>query len=425
VADNARKPQVPVEEPPRPPETTANFLVSSEFEASQDAVPTAIPPSDTTADIEILIPHGEETAPKADAAAPVPPPQDEPASITRSVDDASVEIPVDDHIPVESTATIDLDAIKETGKFFPPDMAEIETMAMDPSAMHPSTNIEGEVTFEKLADKVPGVPSPDEEAEFEIDAGKFASSGTPSFASPPKAPSGDHFGGDEDFTMETLIDVDMATISPYLKKEGEGKKASNAKTGERSLFEVESGKSSTEEEAAAETLEIVIAPNPSQIEKATSFPEKGKAGVAEKADAIPEETRLTRSAEMPEKGSKTESGATPSKSASDGAVHHGITEADLDKFDKDEEIITGDDIAAKIASLESTGLVSSAKTAAKPEKAKKKEAPAASSHPAASGVKKSGAPAAASGKKSSKDDDAITGDDVAEKIDSFFGLFEK
>ncbi len=266
----------------------------------------------------------------------------------------------------------------------------------------------------------------------------------------PKDSSSDLFG-EEDFSMETLIDVDIGAISGL----------SNAKTKDSSVIGAVTPESpESNDPSASGDLEVIIASHashteipaetvaqvepPSTPEKRSGETEKNTTGSFENCDSgIPEETTYTAvaasekekpkaldedsdeaafeiidivdsvSAELKEKPSHVEdSSQTPGEETGSAAV---------------EETVTGDDIADKIASLESAGPVNKVQ---KPpaKRSKKKDKNAAATKPSAQKPfqrkEKEPAQLPNSSIKKGRDEENITGDDVADKIDAFFGLFK-
>ena len=324
------------------------------------------------------------------------------------------------------------------------------------------SSVEEEITFEKSSEAAGATIAAEEEAVFESD--------DKSSVVPPSAVERKHeheLFGEEDFSMETLIDVDINTISPFLKDGAPFKDSVSAvkdsgsmEEPEVSLFEVSTDKEQPPKSGAKESLEVVIASNVSHTEtpekvesKATVSPEvtpvkeddQSKKHVSKHEDAISEETTYTRAEDLFKKVSEEKPTdeltldedfvemfeQAPHAEAPDKTTEHsserassGVTDADIEAFDRDEEIITGDDIANKIASLESQKPTASLKPTVKKEKKKEKAASGKTS--AAKSLTRSGKKSSTSASsKKKKGDETITGDDVADKIDAFFGLFDK
>ena len=279
---------------------------------------------------------------------------------------------------------------------------------------------------------------------------------------------------EEDFTMETMMDVDINTLSSFLKSDREKKPAADTSDATRDPAS-DTGDKTAELQS---DLEIVIASDASHTEQALAeesvaqvLPEEPVFGtpvpkkeMVRDDDVIPEETTYTRTEELDRKtvasdepqataalaedsfevvfdvGSDTvseqpavaETSVTPvhesevpvSEDAADQLFATELTDADTG------DVVTGDDVADKIASLEfNAPPAAPAKPSSKKERKKrtvstgKSEPAAVAKEPAGSNSKmpsrKSGGPA----KKKNREEEAITGDDVAEKIDAFFGLF--
>ncbi len=255
--------------------------------------------------------------------------------------------------------------------------------------------------------------------------------------------------GEEDFTMETLMDVDLHTISPFLKDQTHEKSTMSPNQSQTSLFEVSIQEEEKRSSAAGkpEDLEVIIASNVSHTEtnvqqearpvttdnRQTADDEIDKRENKEK-DSIPEETTYTCVEGGAEAGEEKEAADTfemtaeqipfvKSSSSDQMFSSRGVTDADLEAFDREEEILTGEDVAEKIASLEVHKLSSET---VKPEKEKKKGKTVSikketEKSPPHSKKKSSGHVRS----KDSSEDETITGDDVADKIDKFFGLLEK
>jgi len=227
---------------------------------------------------------------------------------------------------------------------------------------------------------------------------------------------------DEDFTMETLMDVDISTISSITKTQPKKSTASDDVDTTRH-FELIGGNKEVSLTGKTE-LEIVIASDAAHAEKGT----KEKEPVPP-----PEETKFNR-LEVVESSAQvaSEKGASevdedfeviiPDRTAAADALAEstGVPEGSAGKSDESESI-TGDDVANTIAALENSAASVREKSAAPVKEAKPE-----TKHEAKPD-KKAAATAPATAKKPGslkESEEAITGDDVADQIDSFFGLFQ-
>ncbi|MBN1759004.1 MAG: hypothetical protein JW863_11835 [Chitinispirillaceae bacterium] len=253
---------------------------------------------------------------------------------------------------------------------------------------------------------------------------------------------------DEEFTMETMMDVDINTLSSFLKP---GKQETPpAEAAAPSILE-------EKKEKPQEDLEVVIASNAGHsgitVEEepvAAELPAEQKKDAAEIDDSIPEETVYTRADELVKKEPAAESktgGAAedefeimfqegpvavepPEPQQTTATAESGAEELfEAELTDAESDIITGNDVADKIAALEMSP----------PSDHNKKKKGNGSADAAAAPVEKetvpskkissskSGTPnkAPVSVKRKGRADDSITGDDVADKIDAFFGLFDE
>ncbi|MBN1308581.1 MAG: hypothetical protein JXA18_11725 [Chitinispirillaceae bacterium] len=422
------------------PETEA--MVSSDDKTEATAA-ASLPIPDELAELEVVIPPEKETSPvEGEAALPqktVATPKEEPASFA-----------VEEHFELKPAEEPDKKTVPE----------ETFEKAASTVQREPAAG-EEEITFEKSSEAtretIYGVEEPVFESG-ESDRKAVAETAT----GPEKKPPADFFEA-EDFSMETLMDVDVSTVSPFMKDDSVSKADAPTDVPEQTaVFEVSADAGDTKTQPAEESLEVVIASNVSHTETPTQAePESPSVKADRKAektvsideDAISEETTITRADDLANKvrGKKAAAEFSPDEDfeaifeqepaartpdettgVSEETVLGGVTQDDIDAFDKEEEIITGDDVVEKIASWESRKPVAPTKPAAKKEKKREKAASvksgAAKTHSTA-GTKSH----ASSGKKSSPHpaskrkagDDTITGDDVADKIDSFFGLFKK
>lgn len=236
----------------------------------------------------------------------------------------------------------------------------------------------------------------------------------------------------EDFTMETLMDVDVNTISPYIESE----KASV------DLKDVQSTKKETGKEMG-DDLEVVIASNASHSDSSTEDARNdmqvNKAAVSiHDHDDIPEETTYTPVGELEKRTVGTEKpedlfseaeefevtiDEDAPESTSDTALPVDETASAEEMTFFESELVTGDDVADTIAALEGTNSdnskpseknkTKSEKNISKTTKSKKKKEPVAV-------TEKKGAVEV----KKKDGEESITGDDVADQIDEFFGLIE-
>ena len=274
---------------------------------------------------------------------------------------------------------------------------------------------------------------------------------------------------DEEFSMETMMDVDINTLSSFLKPgkqetppAAEAKAAPSAeKTPVPSILE--------EKKEEVQDLEVVIASNASHsdisIEEEPVAAELPEEPVLETAagepdretfkvdDAIAEETTFTKAEDLKKKETVTppepetsaedefeimfqegpaaveqpgtpKSAESPAESGADQLFEAELTDAESD-------IITGNDVADKIAALEMPPPSEPKKkkksnggtdmTTAPGEKNAKTSAGEKTAAKSASEPKKTPIPA----KRGGRSDESITGDDVADKIDAFFGLFDE
>ena len=232
--------------------------------------------------------------------------------------------------------------------------------------------------------------------------------------------------GEEDFTMETLIDVDINTISPYLQAEPKEDEVKSATERDSSIFSIEPENSAAV--SSDENLEVIIASDAGHTETSPdigtpedSAAEKSVDNDNNDADAIPEETTFTPAASLEKKGAGN---SETTEEDFEVVVAEGEKEEiieipaapgdDEQAVAEDGQRVTGDDVAAKIGTLETASV-----TMKDSKKAGKSEM-----KPAASPEKPTESKAGKPKKKNSKDDEGITGDDVADKIDAFFGLFQ-
>jgi len=333
--------------------------------------------------------------------------------------------------------------------------SEARSEVADEEAMVAETNLKeeqpvAEETEEKSADETSGEQGTDEVEMFDVviaeekkqqeeaevtdeSAGEVAaekaleSEEKTDVASPEtKGDVESEFFGEEDFTMETLMDVDINAINPYIEEAAELKKNESAA------------------EKQNDDLDVVIADNAVHTETISEEPEKTgekkeHPALADLDDDIPEETTYTPASELEKKTPVAEeSSDEPFVDVEDFEVT--IAEEAAEKPEDvepvaaeeaeqeemtffDSELVTGDDIADTIAALETKPGAPSLeeKSEDKPEKknSKKSKSKKSEKEPVtvASEKKKSD-------EKKKDGEESITGDDVVDQIDSFFGLIE-
>ncbi|MBN1577130.1 MAG: hypothetical protein JW913_11295 [Chitinispirillaceae bacterium] len=422
------------------PETEVIFTPDEKTNGEAEAAPLSI--ADEVSELEVLIPPEKETLPaEEDSALPekaVETPKEEPVlEAEESFEPKPAEVPDKKPVPDQAVETLE--------------------KAASPVKAEPAPTEGEEITFEDSSEATRETIYGLEEAVFESDESDRKST-TETAPLPEKKPAADFFD-EEEFSMETLMDVDINTISPFIKDGSGSKAAAPMDIQEQAVFEVSADAGEEKAAAAEESLEVVIASNVSHTEKPQKEgPEappvkdgtNEKKAASKEGDVISEETTYTRADELADKAPEEKAAAGfsadedfeaifeqgPVAKAPADLTHEklqgGVTQADLDAFDKEEEIITGDDVVEKIASWEFNKPAASAKPPVKKEKKKEKTASAksggAKTHSTAGtkshafSGKKSSPPAAS---KTKGRDDAITGDDVADKIDAFFGLFDK
>ena len=240
------------------------------------------------------------------------------------------------------------------------------------------------------------------------------------------------FFGEEDFTMETLMDVDINTISPYIK---ETSKESEAKEKHDELdVVIADGASHTE--AISEVAETV--------EEASADKKKHPA-LADLDGDIPEETTYTPASELEMKTHPAEDSVEESfADVEDFEVK--IAEEPVEKSPDDKslteeqsqqeemtffesELVTGDDIADTIAALETPpapAVVTKSEEKPKLKKKRSKKAKAKKNEmkPAPAADEKIKSDVKKPEVKKKDGEESITGDDVVDQIDTFFGLIE-
>lgn len=237
---------------------------------------------------------------------------------------------------------------------------------------------------------------------------------------------------EEDFTMETLMDVDINEVNPYIETAPE--------TVEMDAAEV-ARVQSREDTPKEDGLEVVIASNASHTEKPDDgeqvSPEAPSAEISvetitetgDSDDAIPEETTYTHVDELEKKTGMS----SPEDAIESEAEEFQVaipSEDERDSFFEDStDLVTGDDIADKIAALETPAAGKSVKKPAKKSRKKTEESSKKSTAKQTVAKKKAKNPSKSTQKsptksktKRSKKEDGITGNDVAEQIDSLFGL---
>lgn len=279
--------------------------------------------------------------------------------------------------------------------------------------------------------------------------------------------SGGRMFDDEEFTMETMVDVDINSLSSFLKPQSTTTESSPDPAPEA----VEMSPSILEKEKPAtiqDDLEVVVASNASHsdmqvVDETVAFDlpnepqfaassDKKEADLSDLDDSIPEETTYTRSEDLarkmdvaPKPAANIEvvddfevmfqegpveveppSAATATKSAAEEDRGAELFESEL----TDADIITGNDVADKIATLEAGPVAEQpqkknggSKVPSSTVVEEKLPEPEKSSKPISKKAESKKSPVAV--KRGGRADDSITGDDVADKMDAFFGLFDE
>lgn len=228
--------------------------------------------------------------------------------------------------------------------------------------------------------------------------------------------------GEEDFTMETLMDVDLGTLQAHMKNAGKQNLAEDLEKTRH--FDLIPDEKPVTIDGKTE-LEVVIASDVAHTESSVRTSATDKTEIV---DAIPEETTFTKSDTAP-KGSEPKEMAIDLSDdfeviISDEVKSPAVKTADAPVMaaEAESDMVTGDDIADKIASFESFSPKTTEKKQSEPEKTQKAEEKSSVEPQPKAIVQPSQEKKKA---QSSKDgDDSITGDDVADKMDSFFGLFK-
>ncbi len=276
---------------------------------------------------------------------------------------------------------------------------------------------------------------------------------------------GDRMFDDEEFTMETMMDVDINSLSSFLKPQNVAAETSSAPDPALDAT-VEMSPSILEKEKPADIqddLEVVVASNaghtdmpvvdetvvidlPKEPQFAASSDNK-EADLGDLDDSIPEETTYTHAEDLtrnldsaPKPAADVvveddfevlfQEGPVEVEPASAAIAATTTTEEDTgaELFEAeltDADVITGNDVADKIAALEVGPVAESSQ--------KKNGGGSAPSSPVEKEktpeLKKSAKPVTKKSpvttKRGGRADDSITGDDVADKMDAFFGLFDE
>lgn len=263
--------------------------------------------------------------------------------------------------------------------------------------------------------------------------------------------------GEEDFSMETMMDIDINRLSASLKHGDTNSKLQSPKTPEDS--QPIGGASVLETKPVASekidsNMEIVIASDATHTEstppaagdvKKSANTVKGDKR-ADMSETIPEETTYTPSDKLKAVDGQAKSSSEEADEAEFEAIFEQASTSEpatgkqsqpvasltpeVDGDDSSEtisaeEFFSGDDVAQKIASLETTPYRENKEEKRETGKEQKKAPEPKSSSTAKKSTSKAAPKQVASSTATKRKGDAesITGDDVAEKIDSFFGLF--
>lgn len=226
---------------------------------------------------------------------------------------------------------------------------------------------------------------------------------------------------DEDFTMETLMDVDLSTIASITKEQLVKHDKEDGDFEKRQHFELIQEDSEVSLTSKTE-LEVVIATDATHADEDGTYSEQ---------ISPPEETKYNR-IEAGEKPASQEGLKAadvdedfeviiPDSSSSEEALEDVVLNSSaVDSSLSDS--ITGDDVADKIAALEKSAPLPSAVKEPVPVELVPEKEPVPEVAPVA---KQESKPAEGKKPASHKEsEEAITGDDVATQIDSFFGLFK-
>jgi|GEM_PF-6165439 len=251
--------------------------------------------------------------------------------------------------------------------------------------------------------------------------------------------------GEEDFSMETMMDIDINTLAGSIKRGDTKSMLQSSKTpGKNQTFEVASGFETkpVASEKIDPNVEIVIASDATHTESTPT----AAAGDVKKSETIPEETTYTPSDKLKAgdgqaRGSSEEAdeaefeaifeqastpgAATEKQSSQPVASLTPEVDGDASETISAEEFFSGDDVAEKIASLETAPSRENREEKRETKKELKKVPEPKPSSTAKKTVSQAASKPAVSSTATKRKGDAesITGDDVAEKIDAFFGLF--